>query len=293
MDAMPDDLRAHIRYPEGLFRAQTEAYLLYHVQPDDRGASVFYSKEDVWAIPTQQGGVGGGEQEVEPYYVIMRIPGADAAEFVLIQPIVAANRPNMVAWLAARNDGERYGERISFRFPSDTTTLGPAQVEARIDQNDTISSQFGVWQRSGSSIIRGNLLVLPMGDSVLYLEPIFLQSQQAAFPEFVRVILVSQTRVAFARTLDEALRQVLGEAPLPPPVEEGEEEPSEEPEESPAPEATGEPLPDDLGALVGEAQRLYDEAQSALEAGDLGTYQARIDELGEVLERIGELAPGE
>ena len=289
IDAMPEELRAHIRYPEGLFRAQAESYLLYHVAPTDRGADTLYGREDAWQIP-QALQADGGVGPMEPYYVIMRLPEEEDAEFVLIQPLVAASRPNMIAWVAARNDGEHYGERIAFNFPSDTTVHGPQQVEARIDQDDVISAQFSLWDRAGSRVIRGNQLVLPMGDSVLYVEPIFLQSEQARFPEFVRVILVSQTRLAFAESLDEGLRQILGEAPLPPPEDPG-EEPGETPEPgaSPSPIPTPGDLPDDVAALVAEAQRLYEEAQAALERGDLGAYQQRINELGAVLERIAEL----
>ncbi|HEX2222143.1 MAG TPA: UPF0182 family protein, partial [Candidatus Limnocylindria bacterium] len=282
MDAMPEALRAHLRYPEDLFNAQNEAYLLYHVEASEGGASTFYNQEDRWAFPTlgDRDGGGGGGEPIEPYYVIMRIPGEAEAEFVLIQPLVAAARPNMVAWVAARMEPDVYGERISFRFPSDTTTQGPAQVQARIEQDDTISSQFSLWDRAGSEVIRGNLLVLPMGDSMLYAEPIFLQSTQARFPEFVRIILVGERRIAFAETIEDALRQVLGEAPLPPPEE---EPPPEEPGEEP-----GE-LPADVAGLVAEAQQLYAEAQAALEDGDLGTYQARVDELARVLDALAEL----
>jgi uncharacterized membrane protein (UPF0182 family) len=287
MDAMPEELRAHIRYPEGLFRAQAESYLLYHVPPSERGADTLYGREDAWQIP-QALEAEGRAGPMEPYYVIMKLPGEESVEFVLIQPLVAANRPNMIAWIAARNDGEHYGERIAFNFPSDTTVHGPQQVEARIDQDTIISAQFSLWDRAGSRVIRGNLLVLPMGDSILYVEPIFLQAEQARFPEFVRIILVSQTRLAFAETLEEGLRQILGEAPLPPP-----EEPEETPEpgatQPPEPEPTPSELPEDVEALVAEAQRLYDDAQAALDRGDLGAYQQRIDELGQVLERIAEL----
>jgi uncharacterized protein len=292
LDALPDGLRDHIRYPEGLFSAQAEAYLLYHVEATERGAGTLYNREDVWQLPLAleaEGRLGA----MEPYYVIMRLPGEEAAEFVLIQPLVAANRPNMIAWIAARNDGENYGERIAFNFPTDTTILGPQQIEARIDQDDVISAQFSLWDRAGSRVIRGNLLVLPMGDSILYVEPIFLQSEQARFPEFVRIILVSQTRVAFAPTLDEALRQILGEAPLPPPVEEPPEEPGETPDPGePTPPPVEPPpgeLPEDVAELVAEAQRIYDLAQSAVNRGDLAEYQRRINELGEVLDQIAEL----
>lgn len=281
--AMPEELVAHLRYPEDLFTAQNEAYRLYHLPATEGGATTYYNQDDRWAIPEDVS--SGTGEPMEPYYVTMRIPGEDAAEFVLIQPMVPEGRANMIAWVAARMDPGFYGERIAFRFPTDTSTQGPAQIEARIDQNDAIAAQFGVWSRSGSSIIRGNLLVLPIGDDgLLYVEPIFLQAEGAPFPEFVRVIMVDQERVAFAESVEDGLRQVLGEAELPP-VEEP--EPSPSPGESPG--ASPGPLPEDLAGLVTEAQRLYDEAQAALADGDLGTYQERIDELESVLDRLAEL----
>ncbi|MDP9269391.1 MAG: UPF0182 family protein [Chloroflexota bacterium] len=277
LSAMPEDLRAHLRYPEDLFSAQNEAYMLYHVPATDAGAATFYNQEDRWAFPTQQTDVEGQGRQIEPYYVIMKIPGEQSAEFALIQPLVAASRPNMVAWVAARMDPGVYGQRISFRFPNDSTTLGPAQIQARINQDSTISAQFTLWSRAGSSVVRGDLLVLPMGDSILYVEPIFLRSTESSFPEFKRVILASQNRIAFAETIDEGLRQILGEAPIPPPVEE------------PGAGGGAGQLPGDVAGLVAEAQRLYAAAQAALTAGDLGTYQARIDELASVIQRLGEL----
>jgi uncharacterized membrane protein (UPF0182 family) len=290
LSAMPEELVAHLRYPEDLFTAQNLAARVYHLPATDTGAATFYNQEDRWAIPddvsTDQA------QPMEPYYVTMRIPGEEDPEFVLIQPLVAESRPNMIAWAAARMDPGVYGERILFRFPSDTTTLGPAQVEARINQDDTISEQFTLWSNAGSRVVRGNLLVLPLGDDgLIYIEPIFLQAEGAPFPEFVRVIMVDQRRVAFAETVEEGLRQLLGEAEPPPPEE---PEPGESPGPSPSPEpgASQEPLPSDVAELVAEAQRLYDEAQAALDAGDLGTYQDRIDELADVLAAL-EAATGE
>jgi uncharacterized membrane protein (UPF0182 family) len=282
MSAMPEELVAHLRYPEDLFTAQNETFRLYHLPATDDGAVTYYNQDDRWAIPIDVS--SGTDAPMEPYYVTMRIPGEEAAEFVLIQPMVPEGRPNMIAWVAARMDPGVYGERIAFRFPTDTSTDGPAQIEARITQNDAIADQFGVWNRSGSQIIRGNLLVLPLGeDGLIYVEPIFLQAEGAPFPEFVRVIMVDQRRVAFAEDVEDGLRQLLGEA-APPPVEEpGEPEPSPSPGESPP------ALPDDVAGLVAEAQRLYDEAQAALADGDLGTYQDRIDELAEVLDRLAEL----
>ncbi len=291
IDALSEPLRAHLRYPEDLFTAQNQAALVYHLPATEAGAATFYNQEDRWAIPDD---VSTAESKpMEPYYVTMRIPGEDDPEFVLIQPLVAESRPNMIAWTAARMDPGVYGERINFRFPSDTTTLGPAQVEARINQDDTISEQFTLWSNAGSRVVRGNLLVLPIGDDgLIYIEPIFLQAEGAPFPEFVRVIMVDQRRVAFAETVEEGLRQLLGEAEPPPPEEPEPTDPEPSPGESPGESPTESPgeLPSDAAGLVTEAQRLYDEAQEALDAGDLGTYQERIDELAEVLDALEELS---
>ena len=289
LSAMPDELVAHLRYPEDLFTAQNLASRVYHLPATDVGATTFYNQEDRWAIPDD---VSTSEtRPMEPYYVTMRIPGEDEPEFVLIQPMVAESRPNMIAWSAARMDPGVYGERILFRFPSSTTTFGPAQVEARINQDDTISEQFTLWSNAGSNVVRGNLLVLPIGDDgLIYIEPIFLQAAGAPFPEFVRVIMVDQQRVAFAETVEEGLRQLLGEAEPPPPEEP--EEPGESPEPSPSPGGSQEPLPTDVAELVSEISRVYSEAQRALAAGDLGTYQERIDELEGLIEAL-EAATGQ
>lgn len=271
LDRMPASLQAHLRYPEDLFTAQNEAYLLYHLEATPQGAAALYNRTDRWSIPTQQTGVEGPGTPIAPHYVIMKLPSEARAEFVLIQPMVAAARPNMISWIAARMDPGHYGERISFRFPSNSTTLGPAQIQARINQDSTISAQFTLWSRAGSEVVRGDLLVLPMGDSILYVEPIFLRSTESSFPEFKRVILASANKLAFADSLEQGIRQLLGEASIPPP------------------DGGGGELPGDVASLVAEAQRLYNAAQAALAAGDLGTYQARIDDLAAVLDRLAEL----
>jgi uncharacterized membrane protein (UPF0182 family) len=271
LDAMPASLQAHLRYPEDLFTAQNEAYLLYHLDATPQGAAALYNRADRWSIPTQQTGVEGPGTPIAPHYVIMKLPAETKAEFVMIQPMVAAARPNMISWIAARMDPGHYGERISFRFPSNSTTLGPSQIQARINQDSTISAQFTLWSRAGSEVVRGDLLVLPMGDSILYVEPVFLRSTESSFPEFKRVILASQNKLAFADSLAEGIRQLLGEATIPPP-DGGDGE-----------------LPGDVASLVAEASRLYSEAQAALAAGDLGTYQDRLNQLEPILQRLAEL----
>lgn len=270
--SMPAALRAHLRYPEDLFTAQNEAYLLYHLDANAQGAQALYKQEDRWAFPVQQTDVSSAGSQLAPYYVIMKLPGESKPEFVLIQPLVAAARPNMISWVAARMDPGHYGERISFRFPSGSTTPGPAQIQARINQDSTVSAQFTLWSQAGSSVVRGNLLVLPMGDSILYVEPIFLQSTQSPFPEFKRVILAGQNRLVFADTVEHGISQLLGETSAPPPASGG-----------------GGVLPSDVASLVADAQRLYQAAQTALAAGDLGTYQARINDLAAVINRLAQL----
>ncbi|HEY7738824.1 MAG TPA: UPF0182 family protein [Candidatus Limnocylindria bacterium] len=277
LSEMPDSLVAHLRYPEDLFAAQNTAYLLYHIAPTDSGAGTFYNQDDRWAFPTQAADVSGEGTYLEPYYVIMKVPGEDHSEFVLIQPLVAAQRQNMIAWVAARMDPGDYGDRIEFRFPVDTTTLGPQQIQARINQDSRISAQFTLWSQAGSDVVRGNLLVLPMGDSIIYVEPIYLRSTQSSFPEFKRVILADQTRIAFAETIDEGLRQLLGETQVPDPGGGG------------GGGGGGGELPDDVSQLITLAQEQYDAAQAALNAGDLGAYQDAVDELGRILDAIAEL----
>ncbi len=275
LDSMSADLQAHLRYPEDLFTAQNEQYQLYHVSANDSGAETLYSKQDRWALATQGNDVSGQSQVVEPYYVIMKLPGETDAEFVLIQPMVTQGRNNMIAWVAARMDPGVYGERIAYRFPPDTSTFGPAQIQSRINQDSTVSAQFTLWSQAGSSVVRGNLLVLPMGDSIIYVEPIFLKSTSTAQPEFKRVILATQSKVAFADTLDQALSQILGESSVPPPEGGG--------------GTGGGTLPTDAPGLVAQARQLYADAQTALRAGELGTYQAKIDQMNQVLQALAQL----
>ena len=174
--------------------------------------------------------------------MIMRMPGEEEAEFLLLQPMVPLNRPNMIAWVAARQDAPNYGATRVYRFPADTTIFGPAQIEARIVQDPQISQQFTLWSQGGSTVIQGNLIVVPVGDSLIYLQPVYLQSQQSAFPEFQRIIVASPREVVWAETLAEALDLLLaaeGSAPGPT------EPPAPTPTPSPGPTPT--PGPDPVG----------------------------------------------
>ena len=204
MDDMSLFLRDHLRYPEDLFSVQSETYLQYHMTDP----TVFFNKEDQWSVPLEV--FFGSQQAVEPYYVIMKLPGEEDVEFVLILPFTPAEKPNMVAWLSARMDGPEYGKLIAYTFPRGVQIDGPVQIEARIDNDTEISQQFTLWNQSGSVVIRGNLLVIPIADSILYVEPVYLRAEGLPLPELKRVILASANKVVMEPSLDEALGALFG-----------------------------------------------------------------------------------
>jgi uncharacterized protein len=303
---------ANFRYPQDLFRLQSELFRLYHIQEVD----AFYNRADAWSLPfdpaaaaNQTGGqdlTGATQRRLEPYYLLMRLPGEDEEEFVLIQPYLAQGRENMVAWLAGRGDGENLNELFSVRFPSNQLVLGPAQAQARIEQDDLISEYITLRQRAGTQVIRGNLQVLPIANSILYVEPLFLQADQAQIPELARVALVLGERTAFDRTFAGALGQLLGidvpdaivdaeEGPItvadpvgddtpadPDEVDPDEVDPDDEPAPDPGP-ATGTST-----ELLEQALAAFARAEVALRDGDLGTYQREVSRAQQLLEQAAE-----
>jgi uncharacterized membrane protein (UPF0182 family) len=292
---MPPPLRAHLRYPEELFLIQAELYRAYHIQD----ARVLYNREDIWDIPTEI--FIGQEQMVEPYYVIMRLPGETQEEFALILPFRPANRNNTIAWMAGRSDGEQYGKLLTFRFPTETLVFGPSQVESRIDQDERISAQISLWNQSGSQVIRGNLLMIPIGEGNLFVEPIYLQATAAQLPELKRVVVVNGNEIAMEPTLARALEVVLGQAPPSTPVADADgdgDTPSaptatpgadETPQPTSTPPATAPPLSDDVATLIQQANDAFERAQAALQAGDFATYGEEIAEVQRIVQRLGEL----
>jgi uncharacterized membrane protein (UPF0182 family) len=214
MDEMPEFLRPHIRYPLDLFTVQTEMLLQYHMEDP----VVFYNKEDQWAIPVQT--PFGKTQPLKPYYIVARLPGEQTEEFILIQPFTPVKRHNLVGWVAARNDGKGYGEMVLFRFPTGRHVDGPTQVEARINNDPVISEQFTLWGQSGSQVFRGILLAIPMGDSLLYAEPVFLKPENLDFPELRRIILADSRQVVMHQTLDASIGALVGQLPAVAPLAE-------------------------------------------------------------------------
>ncbi|MGH9873033.1 MAG: UPF0182 family protein, partial [Pyrinomonadaceae bacterium] len=199
---MPADLRAHVRYPETLIRVQGEVYGLYHTQ----SPKAFFQREDVWNVAQQ---IALDEQDkkqiqqIDPYYVLMQLPGEKAnREFVLILPFTPAGRNNLIGWMAGRCDGDEYGKLLIYNFPKSRLIDGPLQIEARIDQNSQLSSQFTLWNQQGSHVLRGHLLVIPIGKSLLFVEPIYLKAESSPMPELRLVVLATQDRLGFGPTFD-------------------------------------------------------------------------------------------
>ncbi len=268
---MPPDLREHIRYPEELLRAQADTFLQYHMTD----VKEFFLKEDEWQLAEEVVGVDVVVDEetgdarprnrtITPYYVIMRLAGEESEEFVLILPFTPKDRPNLVAWMAARSDGPGYGEIIVFEFPKDRLFNGPSQIEARIDNDPAISEQFTLWNQSGSQVFRGNLLVIPIGEALLYAEPIYLQAESLAFPELKRIVLATNDKVVMEPTLDEAVAALLGGR-------------------RPAGPGSGEPVPG--GIPPEELRRVLDDLLQALES-----LQSGAGELEDSVNALRELA---
>ena len=273
IDSMPTGIRAHLRVPEDLFRAQVLIYSTYHVNADPSGAKVLFAREDVWQIPTAQTGPGGQQVALDPYYVLFRLPGQQNPEFLLIMPFTPLGKNNLVSWLAARNDGSQYGQYVSYQLPKDKVIFGPQQVASRINANTTISADFTLFDQAGSSVQQGNLLVVPIGNSFLYFEPIYLRSKTASsLPELKRVILADQASVAYATTLDGAIQQLVGSATGPPVTQ-------------PPPNVTPAVVAQ-ITDLVTQANVHYKAAYDALKRGDLTTFSTEMAKVGAILDQL-------
>ena len=202
---MPKGLQEHIRYPQDLFGIQSAIYATYHMND----TQVFYNREDVWSIPKDT--FSDKDSLMEPYYIVTKIPGEQNESLILMLPFTPTNKSNMIAWLSANCDLDQYGKLKVFNFPKDKTIYGPSQIEARIDQDTEISQKLTLWGQAGSRVIRGNLMVIPMEESLLYLEPIYLQATQGRLPEFKRVILAYQDSIEMQETLDNAISAIFGQ----------------------------------------------------------------------------------
>ncbi len=280
------DLTAHLRVPEEQFNAQTRTYARYHVTD----SAAFYNNEDLWTVPPDPGGTQSLPNEA--YYVVMRMPGEPEPEFLLLQPMVPSTRPNMISWIAARMDEPDYGAVRVYRFPQSTSVLGPTQIEAKIDADPVIAAQTTLWDQSGSKVIRGNLIVVPVQDAIIYLQPVYLQSSSSAFPEFQRIIVATPRRIVWGRTLTEALDLLFAvEGPAASPG--ATPSPTPGPGASPTPTPTAGPIASpptgDVAALIAYANDHFEKAQTALRAGDFATYGTEIAKVQEALRQLDTL----
>ncbi len=298
---MPPDLRAHLRYPEDIFRIQAQMFTTYHMT----NPQVFYNKEDQWQAPlidrafdSSTSGAGSlrnaGQNSVAmaPYYTIMKLPGEDRAEFIQMLPFTPRAKDNLAAWMVARSDGEHYGQLVVFQFPKQSLVFGPRQIIARINQDQVIAPQITLWSQQGSEVIFGQLLVIPIDESLIYVQPLYLRSPQGRIPELKRVIVAYQSRIVMAETLTQALAQIFGRSvstALAPDrlsssatsvvrtTDEGDLNPP------PAPVAESD---ETLDELIEQAHTHYEAMAAAARAGNWALYGEEQDALGEVLERL-------
>ena len=275
--AMPADLRRHVRYPEDLFKVQSEVYGLYHMT----NPQVFFNREDLWTVATETGTDSNGQQTVQmmqPNFVLMKLPGDTEEEFVEILPFTPANRNNLIGWIAGRCDGAKYGTAVVYDFPKTRLIDGPQQIEARIDQNAQLSGQLTLWNQQGSHVLRGSLLVIPSGRALLYAEPIYLQAQQSPMPELRLVVLALQDKLAYGTTFQAALRSLFG-------GEVSSLNASEVSQTAPASQGTAQPATD-INALISEAGKDFADYQRLTASGKLGEAGLKLDALKSVLEKL-------
>ncbi len=267
-EEMPDSLKEHVRYAQGLFEIQANRYATYHM----KDPMVFYNREDEWVIPDEV--YRQNREQMQPYYVIMKLPEEQSEEFILMLPFTPRSKENMIGWMAARSDTPDYGDLIVYQFSKQQLTYGPMQIEARIDQDTEISQAITLWSQSGSSVLRGNTLVIPIENSILYVEPLYLEAtERGTLPQLKRVIVAYNDRLTMQNTLDEALGVIFGGVV------------AEEVTATVKDEGAGAVVTSDSELLLRIAS-LYYKAQEALATGDLGEYQYYINEIGKLVEEV-------
>ncbi len=282
VDSMPADLRAHMRYPEGMFSVQAQVYGTYHMTDPQ----VFYNKEDLWKVAQRNEGSGGEGATVTPYFTVMKLAGGGAKEeFILMLPFTPSRKENMIAWMSARCDPPHYGKLLVYSFPKQRLVYGPQQIESRINQDTEISRDLTLWNQQGSHVIRGNLLVVPVDSSIVYFQPLYLQSSsQAGLPELKRILVAFGNRIVMEPTMDAALARIFGGG--------GRESIAAARRDDTAAAVKAESVAR-AGAGAGADERLrraaeiYGRAQQALRRGDLHEYAREMEALGRALEDTG------
>jgi hypothetical protein len=250
LNQLSADLRTHLRYAEDLFSIQADQYRTFHMTVPQ----VYYNREDLWVFPNEA--YAGVVAPMHPYYILMKLPGSDQLEYLLMTPFTPQKRNNMVSWLAARCDFPEYGKMLYYELPKDKLVYGPMQIEAMIDQNTTIAQQLTLWDQKGSRVIRGNLIAVPIENSFLYVVPLYLTAEGTDFPQLKRVIVISGNKVAMEPTLDEAIQAVFGTGQPPQTGRSSQEHPE-----------------------FAQAKTQFDEAQKAMKQGDWRDFGKAMDAL--------------
>ncbi len=290
-EEIPEDIQSHFRYPEQLFKIQANMYGTYHMS----NLEVFYNREDYWQAPTEK--YFNEDIEMEPYYITMKLPENDFEEFVLMQPYTPKNRQNMIAWIGVRNDGDNYGEMFVYQFPKQKNIYGPQQIENRINQDTYISQQLNLWSQGGSEVIRGHLLAIPIEDTVLYVEPIYIESSnETSLPEVKQVVMAYEDYIVMEGSFEESLEKILElvESGAPPSFtpEEGAEGDTGVDPETEEDESSTDELPDidapilDADELLTEISMLFESYKNALSAGDWEKAAGIMTEIENMLQSI-------
>jgi len=277
MSAMTADIRRHTRYPGDLFRVQTQLHGTYHMV----AADAFYHREDQWQYPA---GGPDGDRAVNPFmrHIIMKLPGEAAPEFIYMTPFTPRGKDNLAAWMVARMDGEHYGKLVVYRFPKQTLVYGPKQIANRINQDTDISQQITLWDQKGSQVIRGELLVIPIKESLIYVQPVYLRAEGGNIPELKRVVVAHENQVAMAETLDEGLAMLFGGAAA---------RTATTAAAGSAAVVPNAPTTGTNSGLLSAAQQHYDRAMAAQRAGDWAAYGREIEQLGAVLRQLKATKP--
>ena len=266
---MPADIRAHLRYPQTMFALQAQVFSLYHMTDPQ----VFYNKEDLWKVPNVL--QTGSETVMPPYYTIMKLAEVGVKEeFILMIPFTPAKKDNMIAWLAARCDGADYGKLLVFNFPKQKLVYGPQQIDNRINQDPEISRQLSLWNQGGSRVLRGSLLVIPVSQSLLFVQPLYIEASGGGLPELKRVIVAYGNTIAMEENLDLSLGKIFGTIS------------KTDIQENVSAETPSSSIPSSIKELIAQAQNEYDIGQNALSKGDLGAYGQAMNRVRDIITKI-------
>lgn len=285
---MPDYLKKHLRYPQDMFDIQAQLFTHYHVED----ANVFFNKEDEWNIATEK--YGDDVQYMESYYVIMKLPEESKEEFLLMIPFTPNTKPNMIAWFCARSDGDNYGKLLVYKFPKSELVYGPMQVESRIDQTPEISEKLTLWNQQGSRVTRGNLLVIPIKNSILYVEPLYLQSEQSKMPELKKVIVSYDNYIFMEDNLEDGLEKIFGGnfASFTSDKRSAEAAVNASAESEKGASAVSSEVAKAIRELSRSAMENYNNAQDALKKGNWAKYGESLERLKKDLEKLSEKSKG-